>query len=643
MTDVYGTHENVVVDLSRDDLTKIKGIGTTTAEKLYNAKIVTVRQIAEMTPEKLSETPGIGLATATKFIIAAKNYVASSQKEDIANKTPQVQEAIKVESESTPIEQFEVEEVLIEESGEINEELQTESKEEYESSQSQEKWFSEKFNYSRLTDSHPPTSKIEKNRHKAIVAEDIEIESEGVKLGAEPMLVVGSKTEELGMDDDLDFETQPKIERVNEYKEEEEELEEEQSSEIETAQEIPTIRDQAEVNKPIENIYYIRGTFDDHVYLEISNAFKEAGCYQIPRSIATLREFTKNLDYLGCKLVEVSDSLKFLFLYPVKLFNGSGTVLVDETKINLKVYQNNEDSDVFNGVKQITHTLLQIRDKMQETVLHGTSILRFFQKYLQLNLRSDKSFGNNNFAFLSGTTQYRVVIEPILVCAASPKSMEKSLVFPYQKTSNLHAIVRSDLSPLIKFIEKKYRMIERRTKKTSSIKDYRKSESELSSRVRYASIPIFGYSITLLIIYFAKMYFLLRLFNTTGFAVLGIYLSLLAFLYFRAYKTKKEFAVQLKTPYYRQTLEFNETDLLDFKEELTDELMAQFGYECLGKEASYGVIEQVETKSLKNSIETKKSEPEFKNLFEPEQVKAKITTPHLTKFGGKYSSFLEDP
>ena len=42
MTDVYGTHENIVSDSSKEDLTKIKGIGATTAEKLYNAKIVSI-------------------------------------------------------------------------------------------------------------------------------------------------------------------------------------------------------------------------------------------------------------------------------------------------------------------------------------------------------------------------------------------------------------------------------------------------------------------------------------------------------------------------------------------------------------------------------------------------------------------------
>ena len=596
MTDVYGTQKNVVVELSRDDLAKIKGIGTTTAEKLYNAKIVTVRQIAEMTPERLSETPGIGLATATKFIIAAKNYLDSSQEENIGNNTPQIQEAVEIESVTTQVEKYEVEELIVEETQNSFEELQAE----------------EDFSAS---------------------------EPKAIQL---PKIV--------------DYGEQLEVEQVIEYEEEEEEIveyEEEPSQEIkEISRAMLTEQNQPEQQKGVEEerievtatkpINVDVGLSRDRIF-EIREAFKDLGCYEIPGSLESLRQFTKNLDYLGCKLVEASNNLKILFLFLVKRFEGSGTVLVEETKIELKAYRNNEDSRAFNDVKQITHNLLRVRNNIQEDVANDTTILQFFQKYLQLELRSEKSFGNKNLVFLSGSTQYKVVIEPILVCNAPPKSMEKSLAFPYQRTSNLHAVDRTDIPPLVKFLEKKYKMIEKRTKKKSSIKDYHKSQVELNSRVRYVSIPIFGYAVALLVIYFAKMYFLLRLFNTVGFAVLGIYLSLLAFLYFRAYKTKKEFVVQVKTPYYQQTFEFNETDLLDFKEELTDKLMAQFGYECLGKEASFGVIEQVEVKSLKNSIDTKQSEPEFKNMFETEQVKAKSVNVSTTKYNGKYSSFLDDP
>ena len=621
MTDVYGTHENIVSEPSRDDLTKIKGIGSTTAEKLYNAKIVSVRQIAEMTPERLSETPGIGLATATKFITAAKNHLKSSQKEDIASETIQVQETIKVESKPTSIEQYEVEEVIVDEVPESNEEPRDDVGEAFESSQTQEKWFSDKFNYSRLT-------------------------------------VIDSKTEEFVIDDERDFETQPKIEQVKEVDNEEEQLKGEEEVVIEAPPDIPIVRDQHEVNSSIEvdkedyapikpkskDFAYSRdSTFESIVRQQVSDTFKEAGCYEIPSSLESLKQFTTPLDYLGCKVAKASDDLRILFLFPVKRFDREGTVLIDESKVELKSHSNKTDLGAYYDVEQVAKDLLQVRDSMYQNIISDQNILLFFQKYLQITLSLEKGFGNKSVVFLSGTTQYKVFIEPILLCYNPPKSMEKSLVFPYQRSSNLHAVTRADLAPLVAFLEKKYRMIEKRTKKTSSIKEYKQTEETLNSRVRYASIPILGYSVALLVIYFAELYFLLRLLNTIGFAVVGIYLSLLAFFYFRAYNAKKEFRNQFETPYYLQNLEFSETDLLDFKVELTDELLTQFGYECLEKNAKFGVIERSEANALKQTVEIKRAEPEFKKMFEPEQIKADNVAKPTTKYGMKYQDFLQEP
>jgi len=159
MTDVYGSQENIV----SEPTTKIKGIGATTAEKLYNVKIITVRQIAEMTPEKLSETPGIGLASAMKFIAAAKIYLSGSQKGEIANNSPQVVTSVTDESSSELIKNYEIVEVVVDEIQEISKEAPTEISEAFEQSQLNLKWFPDKFNYSRLTASYPPISKLGKN------------------------------------------------------------------------------------------------------------------------------------------------------------------------------------------------------------------------------------------------------------------------------------------------------------------------------------------------------------------------------------------------------------------------------------------------------------------------------------------------
>lgn len=614
MTDVYGTHENVVVELSRDDLTKIKGIGTTTAEKLYNAKIISVKQIAEMTPERLSETPGIGLATATKFITAAKYFLESSSKEDTVSEPVQVQEEPKVESLPPSIEPYEVEEVIVEEVKEIEEDEAF-----------NEEHLSNKHSYSSLTASYPPISEHRKRITNPIEVEEVELEEE---------FTVEPKT--IQIPENIEFATQPEIEQIEEYEKEE----------VESTQEIVLEGDEVELTseepRKIDFEYSKDKTFESIIHQQISDTFKDAGCYEIPRSLESLKRFTSNLDYLGCKLVKASNDVRILFLFPVKRFDREGTVLVDERKIELKSYPSKKDLGGYYDVEQTAKDLLQVRDSMYEDIANDQNVLTFFQKYLQINLSLEKGFGNKSAVFLSGATQYKVFIEPILLCCNPPRSMEKSLAFPYQRSTNLHAVTRTDLTPLVKFLEKKNQMIEKRTKKTSSIKEYRQAEDILRSSVRYASIPVFGYSATLLIVYFAELYFLLRLFNTIGFAVVGIYLSLLAFFYFRAYKTKKEFTNQFETPYYQQNLEFSETDLLDFKVELTDELLTQFGYECLEKGAKFGVIEQSETNALKQTVEIKRAEPEFKKMFEPEQVEATTVSIPTIKYKTKYQKFLED-
>ena len=635
MTDVYGTQEQKISEFSPDDLTEIKGIGSTTAEKLYNAKIVSIRQIAKMTPEKLSETPGIGLATAAKFITAAKNHLESSPKEEIVSESIQIQGKIKVESTPTTIEQDEVEQIIVDDIQEASEELQTEREEELDQLQTDPKWFSDKYSYSRLTASYPPKSESVKNASNAVKEDEAE------------MIDIESKT--IQMPENIEFGTQPEIEQVSEF-------EEESSQEI--IPEIRIERDQLEQKNRIEeesveftytepkNIdfeYSRDSTFESIIQQQISDTFKDAGCYEIPGSLESLKLFTTGLDYLGCKLVKASDDLRILFLFPVKRFDGEGTVLVNESKIELKSYSSKTDLGAYYDIEQIVKNLLHVRDLMYEDLATNQNILTFFQKYLQITLSLEKGFGNKSAIFLSGTTQYKVFIEPILLCYNPPRSMEKSLTFPYQRSSNLHAVTRTDLAPLVKFLEKKYRMIEKRTKKTNSVIEHRQAEETLKVSVRYVSIPIFGYSVALLVIYFAELYFLLRLFNTIGFAVIGIYIALLTFFYFNFYRTKKRLTTQFKTPYYLQKFEFSEIDFLDFKEELTDELLTQFGYECMRKDVNFGVLEQSETNTLKRRVEEKRSEPKFQNLFEVEREKAESISNLTPKYGSKYLSFLEDP
>ncbi len=220
--------------------------------------------------------------------------------------------------------------------------------------------------------------------------------------------------------------------------------------------------------------------------------------------------------------------------------------------------------------------------------------------------------------------------------------MEKSILFPYQRKTNLHVIDASNIAHLLRFLEKKCKLIESRAKKTNSIKTYQNADAKFRSSVRIASLPFLGYSIVLLFMYFSQLYFLLRLFNNIGFAAKGIYSFAIIYFYFKFCKTKKELTTEFETPYYLQNLAFNETDLLCVKEEFTDGQMAQFGYECFGKENDFKVLKQIEKDTIKESVVAKRIEQDAPQLYELDSGPDRSPIKDKPKNEIKYSSFLED-
>ena len=90
-----------------DDLTKIKGIGQDTALRLNTANFYTFKQLADISPNILSEILGIKITTAYEFITGAKNHLYEFPDQNSFNRQHQVLEKA--------IEIFEVAEVIDEE------------------------------------------------------------------------------------------------------------------------------------------------------------------------------------------------------------------------------------------------------------------------------------------------------------------------------------------------------------------------------------------------------------------------------------------------------------------------------------------------------------------------------------------------
>lgn len=104
------------------DLTKIKGIGTSAMEKLYQAGIHNIEELAQKTPKELSLIKGIGTKTAEAFIDQALQL--ASPKETISEQIEEI--------EIEPIED-------LEEREEIEEKIESKKKEERFKSEPKEK------------------------------------------------------------------------------------------------------------------------------------------------------------------------------------------------------------------------------------------------------------------------------------------------------------------------------------------------------------------------------------------------------------------------------------------------------------------------------------------------------------------------
>jgi hypothetical protein len=395
--------------------------------------------------------------------------------------------------------------------------------------------------------------------------------------------------------------------------------------EINEMQEIETI---PEAFKPSTEL----DTFE----IMVEQSLITSGYYVIPSSISSLNSIMDNIDYLGCKIVRVSRSINHIIITPVKLLVVEETVLINESQLNSK------KTDSRNRIRRSYKDLLKTGDLIIDDILNDNKLREFFQKYLQVNLMLEKSVENKKLFFVSGQTQYKILIEPILVCRTPPRCMEKSILFPYQRSTNLHVVQHSYLSQLLDFIEQKYGFIETRVKSSSTVEDYQKSDHRYRTNVRIISIPVIGFAIALAVIYFAKLYFLLRFVNSIGFAIIGIYLTMLAYLYFKFYKAKKQLALEFETPYYLQNLEFSEADLLEFKDMFSTELLAQFGYECFGKEKSFKVLDKVEQEDYMKSFHNHKKEDIPHIVNESNKINKDVLADENPSYNSKYLSFLED-
>ncbi len=387
----------------------------------------------------------------------------------------------------------------------------------------------------------------------------------------------------------------------------------------------------------------------DKIKLYVKKCLESQKYYVVPEIVHKAKEVYEKIDVLGIKIIRVDEFRDLIIMLPIKIsnfrgilsisenktdyFTGKGKIRVDETKKNIIIGPN-------------INNLKECQDLIFKDLINEGNLFDFFKKYLKMEISVEKTISKKKLFFRFKQLQYKILTEPILVTKEPVAFTEiSSLSFPYRRKNNLHAIRFNQIPDLIKFLEKKYVLIEKFSQEENSIQFYFDSISIFMTRLRLAAI------LTLLVIG-ACLGIIFGINGSSGqaalnliYASMAIFFIAFAFMYIQFLKKKMKITEDFNIPYYKKNVDLDE-DYLTLISEKLPELMDQFMYECFGKDVrgrKARVLE--ESRVAKEIVDIEISEDDIfdkKNTKNKKSLKKNPENILTERISKRYSTFLED-
>lgn len=524
--------EMAVIKKEKEDLTKLKGVGSIHAINLREAGYNTIDQLAKVSPKILASVKGIGLANARNFVEAAKEYLGYDHETNL-------DENEYVSPHQSLISKFTETERELEENEEI------------------------------------PETKI--------VVENIKDLAEKIK---SPTLVSAELQD-----------TIPKQENIFNNIFIEPELKEE-----------------------------------DNLIQKIRKKVISEGFHIIPQLEKEFKKIFSDIDLTIIKTIKTRNSKNVLLICPIIVNLIEDNLIISEQKAKYDLLsENNMQLDTW------IHELRQIQQFLLENITQRKHTFQYLQNYLMVEMDVNKSPSKDVLLYSKGT-QFKLYIDPILISNSAIQFIEKSLPFAYQRRSNIHFIETSQLTRLLRFLEKKYYNIEEYSHEEPPEKELYKAVERFQKKIRLYSIPFAGFGALVIILALSQLGFLLQTFIDLSYGILGVYAGMIGYLYYTFRVKQREIKNGFLIPPHQRAVPLDDTSLEIISQELTDELMLQFGYECFGKITTHKVFTKIEKKHAENYL-VEKAEHNYNELFEHEKEgKSEIEPEYIARFG----DFLDD-
>jgi len=545
--------------IMKEDITKIKGVGPSVAQKLREHGFDTIETLARSTIPQLSSIKGIGPATAHKIVEGAKSLTSRKKLNDF----PQPDD----KSEETS----------------VHEEVEEYNQEDYNTIIKEMKPHKESGNPQTMQQMSPTI-------HEEIVdfeeAEEFKDEDELIEI---PDVVIRSPKFTFIEGDPLE---------VKEIK-------------FRSRQKQKTIQDEKldiSERRTIEN--------------QVVQIFQKYD-YNIIKPTPLLKDIFTHADVVAVKKADFNDVLDFVIIIPLKLNTLKGELQVSSETIKYvpNHQQFKENGSAFKMLLDSYFDTIQESHKtIHHDLINKGNFHSYIKRHFGINITIKKTLTRKNLFFTEGNMQLKMLIEPVLLCQNDVGFLEKDIPFAYLNDINLHIIKENNLSDFVHFIEQKYILLETHRKQNHSLISYNESYDQFLKRSTILSIPFIGFGVVLLFLILFQSFETIKFLINIGYALLGVFFISIPFFYMKVLKPRLEIQAEFLNPYSQKESQLDETSLVLINEKFSPEMMSQFGYECLGKHHQSKVIMQIEQDQIKESIDQNRLLTKVKNggFFEEE-------------------------
>ncbi|MCP4763203.1 MAG: hypothetical protein GY870_15630, partial [archaeon] len=245
---------------------------------------------------------------------------------------------------------------------------------------------------------------------------------------------------------------------------------------------------------------------DDEVFQISRNILYDLETLQyqiIPEKSDLFQNLQNNINILTFKIVQVHELLDIIHIIPIKISDLNGSLILSEDNVDYKSFTHKFEMD--NSVKKLLigskmKDLRKSHDMIFSDLNNEGDLFQFFTKYLKSELTIEKTRTNKKLFFHSGPLQYKIIIEPILMCKNEPGFLEKSIPFALQKRYNIHAVKSDSLNELLSYLEQKNCLIETHAEQKDPLNTYYKAINKFSADIRLYSMPFIVYGFIILLI-----------------------------------------------------------------------------------------------------------------------------------------------